>query len=171
MPVSFSENNWFAVCVFMPGKSSDSSLLLLRTCPYDYRSSAHWAKIAIYSLISMYMCQGSSLRMLFSPRCKVLVGHFLVPAESWEPEEFKTVLPCLNSCFQAQDISLWMLMSGFFLGHPVAKFYFCRLFCGNPLTETSLCQNCRPTFDYRKQQEYFQKVPLIFSNRQPKLGH
>ena len=134
-------------------------------------TNAHWAKIAIYSLISMYMCQGSSLRMLFSPRCKVLVGHFLVPAESGEPEEFKTVLTCLNSCCQAQDISLWMLMSGLFLGHPVAKFYFCRLFCGNPLSETSLCQNCRPTFDYRKQQEYFQKVPLIFNNRQPKLGH
>ena len=44
--------------------------------------TAHWAKIAIHSLISMYMCQGSSLRMLFSPRCKVQVGHFLVPAES-----------------------------------------------------------------------------------------
>ena len=52
----------------------------------------------IYDKFCPMLCQVSSLKTQFSPWCRVLIGHFLVSKESWEPEEFKTVLACLNSC-------------------------------------------------------------------------
>ena len=52
----------------------------------------------IYDNLCPILCQVSSLQTRFSPWCRVLIGHFLVSKESWEPEEFKTVLACLISC-------------------------------------------------------------------------
>ena len=50
MPVSFSENDWFTVCV---RRELKVVLLLFRTCPYDYESSVY---LDIFSMIVSMVC-------------------------------------------------------------------------------------------------------------------
>ena len=56
MPVSFSENDWFTVCV---RRELKVVLLLFRTCPYDYESSVY---LDIFSMIDRWSVLLKSVR-------------------------------------------------------------------------------------------------------------